>query len=59
MHQFVRIYQVNAYLKLVHFSVCMCLVAQLCLNLCNPWTVAHWAPLSMGILQARILVAME
>ena len=22
---------------------------------CNPWTVAHQAPLSMGILQARIL----
>ena len=25
----------------------MCLVAQLCLTLCDPWTVAHQAPLSM------------
>ena len=23
-------------------------VAQLCLTLCDPWTVAHQAPLSMG-----------
>ena len=30
------------------------LVAQLCLTLCHPWTVACRAPLSM-ILQARIL----
>ena len=27
--------------------VCV-LVAQLCLTLCDPWTVAHQAPLSMG-----------
>ena len=28
--------------------VCVCvLVAQLCLTLCDPWTVAHQAPLSM------------
>ena len=33
----------------------LCLVAQLCLILCDPWTVAHQALLSMGILQARIL----
>ena len=33
----------------------MCLVAQPRLTLCNPWTVAHQVPLSMGILQARIL----
>ena len=32
-----------------------CLVAQLCPTLCNPWTVARQAPLSMGLLQARIL----
>ena len=31
------------------------LVTQLCPALCDPWTVAHQAPLSMGILQARIL----
>ena len=25
-----------------------CLVAKLCLTVCDPWTVAHQAPLSMG-----------
>ena len=33
----------------------MCLVAQLYPTLCNPWTVDPQGPLSMGILQARIL----
>lgn len=33
----------------------MCLVAQLCLALCDSMTVANQAPLTMGILQARIL----
>ena len=33
----------------------LCLVAQSCPTLCSPWTVAHQAPLSMEILQARIL----
>ena len=33
----------------------MCLVAQLCLTLCNPWTAAHQGPLSTGIHQTRIL----
>ena len=28
-------------------SHCCCLVASLCLTLCDPWTVAHQAPLSM------------
>ena len=28
---------------------------QLCPSICDPWTVAHQAPLPMGILQARIL----
>ena len=28
--------------------MCMCLVAQLCPTLCNPWTVNPQAPLSMG-----------
>ena len=31
------------------------LVAQLCLTLATPWTTALQAPLSMEILQARIL----
>ena len=31
------------------------LAAQSCLTLCNPMDVACQAPLSMGILQARIL----
>ena len=31
------------------------LVAQLCLTIWTPWTVAHQALLSMGILEARIL----
>ena len=38
-------------------SVCfpvLCLAARLCL-FATPWTVARQAPLSMGILQARIL----
>ena len=33
----------------------LCLVAQLCPIFVTPWTVAHLAPLPMGILQARIL----
>ena len=33
----------------------MCLVAQSCRRFATPWTVARQAPLSMGILQARIL----
>ena len=28
--------------------VCCCSVAKLCLTLCDPWTVAHQPPLSMG-----------
>jgi len=36
-------------------SVLLCLVALSCLTLCDPRTVARQAPLSMGILQARIL----
>ena len=35
--------------------MCVCLVAQSCLTLWTPWTVAHQPPLFMGILQARIL----
>ena len=33
----------------------LCLVTQLCLTLCNPMDYSHQAPLSMGILQARIM----
>ena len=36
------------------FNVCVCLVTQLCL-LCDPVDYSPQAPLSMGILQARIL----
>jgi len=28
--------------------MCVCLVIQLCLTLCNPWTLACQAPLFMG-----------
>ena len=34
----------------------LCLVSQLCSSLCDPMTAAFQAPLSMEILQARILV---
>ena len=30
------------------FHECVCSVTQLCLTLCNPWTVAHQTSLSMG-----------
>ena len=33
----------------------LCLVTQSCLTICEPWTVACQAPLSIAILQARIL----
>ena len=33
----------------------LCLVIQLSLLFATLWTVAHQAPMSMGILQARIL----
>ena len=46
-------------LKVSHFKsvLCciLCLVAQSCLTLESPWTVARQAPPSMGILQATIL----
>ena len=32
-----------------------CLLAQSCLTLVTPWILTHQAPLSMGILQAKIL----
>ena len=35
--------------------LCCCSVAKSCLTLATPWTIAHQAPLSKGILQARIL----
>ena len=37
------------------YFLVLCFVAQSCLALCDPWTVASQALLSMGILQARIL----
>ena len=36
-------------------SVCVCLVIQLCLTLCDPKTAAHQAPLSLRFFQARTL----
>ena len=39
----------------LYISMHVCLVTQSGLTLCDPWTVARQAPLSMGILQARIL----
>ena len=33
----------------------LCLVTQSCSTVHTPWTVDHQAPLSMGILQARII----
>ena len=33
------------------FTVGACSITKLCLTLCNPWTVAHQAPLSMGSLK--------
>ena len=33
----------------------LCIIPQSCPTLCDPWTVAQQAPLSMRILQARIL----
>ena len=38
-----------------HVCVCVCLVSQSGLTLCDPWDIACQAPLSMVILQARIL----
>ena len=38
-----------------NYCAVLCLVAQSCLSLCNPMDLALQAPLSMGILQARIL----
>ena len=40
-----------------HFSACavLCLATQLCWLFATPWTIVCQAPLSMGVLQARIL----
>ena len=40
-------------LNIYHVWV-VCLITQLCTTLWTPWTVAHQAPMSMEILQARI-----
>ena len=37
--------------QVVSQSGCCCSVTKLCLTLCNPWTVAHQAPLSRGFLR--------
>ena len=46
--------------QLYHFSLCDIDIVcgqslESCLTFCTLWTVAHQAPLSMGILQTRIL----
>ena len=33
----------------------LCWISQLSLTVCNPWSVAHQSPLSMGIVKTRIL----
>ena len=43
------------FLYLFHFLGCVCLVAQLSPTLSDPIDIVCHAPLSMGILQARIL----
>ena len=40
---------------LYSFLVMLCSLSQLCRLFVTPWTVARQAPLSVGILQARIL----
>ena len=34
--------------RYIYIYTYICLVTLLCLALCNPWTAAHQAPLSMG-----------
>ena len=49
---------VNSKVKQVNSQIQMCvvcLVTQSCPFFATPWTAARQAPLSMGILQARIL----
>ena len=44
--------------SLIYMCVCVCVPVQSLSHVrlfVTPWTVAHQAPLSMGILQARIL----
>ena len=50
-----KMQSMNQLLYLHILCAVLCLVTQLCLTLCNPVIVAHQVPLSMGILQARIL----
>ena len=39
---------INGREKIIRPICCSCLIAKLCPTLATPWTVAHWAPLSMG-----------
>ena len=48
-------FQENTLNVVVHFYAVLCLVIQSCLTLCDPMDWAFQSPLSMGILQARIL----
>ena len=57
MDHFLLSYQA-AFAKLSHWGFLynvLCSVTQSCPTLCDPWTAALQAPLSMGICQARIL----
>ena len=45
----------NRVIQLCVYMYVLCLVAQLCLTLCDPMDYSLPAPLSIGILQARIL----
>ena len=47
--------QYNQRPQLLPLCALLCLVAQSCLTLCAPRTAGPQAPLSMGILQARML----
>ena len=45
----------NQHMKRCSASLCMCVVAQSYLTLCDPMDPSQQAPLSMVVLQARIL----
>ena len=53
------LYWENVYLTgcsaITYFNYVLCLVTQSCPTLCDPMDCCPWAPLSMGIFQAKIL----
>ena len=56
---FVKLFYICVYVYMLGHNVkyiVLCLIAQSCPTLCDPMNcIAHQAPLSVGILQARIL----